>query len=303
MKKKIALVVALVILLLSSAFVLYISLGQETVIPENNTVLNTQGDGEETIPGNSDNLDQADDVIDEDNSDIILGITVDQVEIIADENALFVSGIANTYEATVNFKLYGDDGILVVEDFTTANMPDMGIAGPFEKVIAFAMPNPNVVTGYLEVFEYSARDGSQVNMVTVPVSFPYNDFMTLNVFFSHSAPAGIPGECLYVQSVERILPASLAVAKHTIWAMLQGPKAAETAEGFFTGIPSGTTLNSIYIEDRIAYVDFSIELNSTAGSCGIAGVTSMIRENLLQFSTIDDVVISVEGQTEDILQP
>lgn len=298
MKKKIALVVALLILLSTSAFVLYVSLGQETVIPEDNTIVNIQKDGgNEVIPGNSDNLDQ------DDSEDIVLGITVDQSEIIADENALFVSGIANTYEATVNFKLYDDNGVLVVEDFTTADMPDMGIAGPFRKVIAFAMPTPNVITGYLEVFEYSARDGSQINKVTVPVSFPYNDFMTLSVFFSHSAPAGIPGECLYVQSVERILPASLAVAKHTIWAMLQGPKGSESSEGFFSGIPSGTTLNSIYIENRIAYVDFSSELNMTAGSCGIAGVTAMIRENLLQFSTIDDVVISVEGQTEDILQP
>jgi len=314
MNKKIILVVALVVLLLASFYLLYISMGDSTVVPADNNVLNEISseqnsnldenlnlDDNENL--NTDTSEDEDGNLEEENNDIVLGITVDQDEIIADENALLVSGIANTYEATVNFKLYDANGTLVVEDFTTANMPDMGIAGPFKKVIAFAMPTPDVTSGYLEVFEYSVRDGSQVNKVTVPVSFPYNDFMTLDVYFSHSAPAGSPGECSYVQPIERVMPASPAVAKNVLWAMLKGPNALEHSEGFFTNIPSGTTLNSISIENGVAYADFSSELNMTSGSCGIAGVISMIRKNLLQFPTVDDVVISIEGETENILQP
>lgn len=303
--KKVLLALAAIILIASGVFLLYYNwqdksdLGNPPVItiPSNNdsTALD-----DEFIPGNEDNMDQADD---EEFKFDESGVWVDQEEIVADENALFVSGQANTFEATVNFKLYGEDGILIQEDFTQADMPDMGQIGPFEKVIYFAAPPANIVHGYLEVFEYSAMDGSQINKVTVPVYFAYNDTTELTVYFSHSAPAGIPDECIYLQTVERSTIGTLAVAKATLQAMLLGPRADESAQGFFSGIPSGTKLNSISIVDGIAYADFSSELNSTAGSCGVAGVTAMIRANLLQFDTVDDVVISVDGETEEILQP
>lgn len=260
-----------------------------------------------TIPDNSDNGDE-NTVIDEEEQqeeevNNEAGIIVDQEEITAAENALYVSGEANVFEGTVNFRLYGEDDNLIVEDLTTANMPDVGEFGPFEKQINFNAPPQDIVYGYLEVFAYSAKDGSIIDKVTVPVYFQANDTMVLDVYFSHSAPAGMPGECSYVQTVERHMQATSGVARAVIENMLQGPTNQEEAEGFFSGIPEGTELNSISIEDGIAYVDFSSELNMTAGSCGVAGVISMIESNLLQFDTVDDVVISVEGETEAILQP
>jgi len=39
------------------------------------------------------------------------------------------------------------------------------------------------------------------------------------------------------------------------------------------------------------------------GSCRVSAIRSQITQNLLQFPTIKNVIISVNGRTEDILQP
>ena len=313
--KNLFLALAGLVLIGSGIFMLYFNwqdnsdLGKPVVI--NIPVVDNSADeiivDENDVSENADNLDQLDWPEISDPLDISAfdepGIWLDQEIIVADENALYVSGQANTFEGNVGFSLYGDDGVLIQEDFTTADRPGAGKIGDFEKVMSFAAPLPHIVNGYLEVYAEDPMLGAKENLVVVPVYFAYNDTTELTVYFSHSAPAGMPGECMYLQTVSRFVMGTLAPAKATMQSMLLGPKTAEEANGFFSGIPSGTKLNSIYIENRIVYVDFSIELNSTAGSCGIAGVTAMIRENLLQFATIDDVVISVEGQTEDILQP
>lgn len=304
--KNLLLGLAAIILIASGAFLLYYNWQDNSEIgdpaqinvPAIGQPDNGASEEEEVIPGNSDNMDQADE-FDFDEP----GIWVDQENIVADENALHVSGEANVFENTVLFALYGEDNVLIETSSDFAQSPDVGQIGGFSKTLYFAAPPANIVHGYLEVYSESPQDGSQMYKVTVPVYFAYNDTTELTVYFSHSAPAGSPGECTYLQTVSRETIGTLAVAKATLQAMLLGPNAAEEAEGFFSGIPSGTTLNSVYIQDGVAYADFSSELNSTAGSCGVAGVTAMIRENLLQFDTINDVVISVEGQTEDILQP
>lgn len=75
-------------------------------------------------------------------------------------------GRARVFEATVSLRLLGADGEVLVDAFTTADAgaPEFG---------AFAAEIPYSVAedqpGCLWVFESSAKDGSPVNVVQVPV--------------------------------------------------------------------------------------------------------------------------------------
>ncbi len=71
---------------------------------------------------------------------------------------------------------------------------------------------------------------------------------------------------------------------------------------YFTAIAEGTTLNSFVIDGGVAYADFSEELDAS-GSATVTMIRDQIESTLLQFDTINDVEISIEGETEEILQP
>lgn len=79
-----------------------------------------------------------------------------------------VKGNARTFESTVNIRLIDSSGNVIVETVTMANAPDAGQFGPFEKVLNFKTTD---TSGILEVFQYSAKDGSEIDKVEIPVTF------------------------------------------------------------------------------------------------------------------------------------
>ncbi len=105
-----------------------------------------------------------------------------------------------------------------------------------------------------------------------------------------------------ITMVERTVPHTLEVAREALLELLNGPNLEEKEEGLGTSL-EGVTLNSVVIEDKIAYADFCEELNLLSGSATVTMARDQIEQTLLQFETIDDVVISVNGETEDVLQP
>lgn len=79
-----------------------------------------------------------------------------------------VEGNARTFESNVRIRLTTDDGTVLIDTNTTANAPDVGQFGPFEKTLVFST---DAKTGTLEVFQNSAKDGSEIDKVTIPVVF------------------------------------------------------------------------------------------------------------------------------------
>jgi spore germination protein GerM len=77
-----------------------------------------------------------------------------------------VQGTANVFEATVSIRLLDDDGNILFEGFTTATC-GTGCRGDYSKRIRFDIDHQQ--PGTIEVFEVSAKDGSETNKVTVPV--------------------------------------------------------------------------------------------------------------------------------------
>ena len=86
--------------------------------------------------------------------------------------------------------------------------------------------------------------------------------------------------------------------------LLKGSIGNEKENGYFSSISEGTKIQQIIIEDGIATVDFNDKFSDgVTGSCKIQAIRSQITETLKQFPEIKEVVISVDGESNEILQP
>jgi germination protein M len=79
---------------------------------------------------------------------------------------LHVTGNANTFEATFNYRLEDADGTSLAKNFVTASSGS-GTRGTFDFTIPFSVATPQ--DGALRVFELSAEDGSVVHERVVPL--------------------------------------------------------------------------------------------------------------------------------------
>lgn len=82
---------------------------------------------------------------------------------------LTISGTARTFESGVNYRLKDINGGVVKEGYTTASSPEVGQFGPYTATLVFTPPATQL--GTLEVFQYSAQDGTPIDMVIIPVIF------------------------------------------------------------------------------------------------------------------------------------
>lgn len=129
--------------------------------------------------------------------------------------------------------------------------------------------------------------------------------MIIKVFFNN--PKTDPNwnfECSNVFAVERTISKTDSVAIAAINELLKGPTAAEIAKGYMTNLNSGIKVQKLTIVNSVAKIDFNEQLQfQVGGSCKISAIYAQIKQTLKQFPSVKDVIISINGQTEDILQP
>jgi hypothetical protein len=79
---------------------------------------------------------------------------------------LRITGTANTFEAVFRVNVTDGEGLIVYDEPAMASS-GTGTRGTFDVTATFEVPRPGV--GAVIVFEESARDGSQINVVEVPI--------------------------------------------------------------------------------------------------------------------------------------
>lgn len=140
--------------------------------------------------------------------------------------------------------------------------------------------------------------------IRVPVIIKETKKTAVKVFFGNSKIDPNVEECNKVYPVTRMITPTEAVARASLEELLKGITDEEKSQGFFTTINPGVTIKSLNIENGIADVDFDEKLGEgVGGSCKVAAIRAQISETLKQFDTVKEVVISINGRTEDILQP
>jgi hypothetical protein len=124
----------------------------------------------------------------------------------------------------------------------------------------------------------------------------------IQLFFNNEKDLDLM-DCRIVRSVTREIPKTTAVARAALTELLSGPTAAEKKDGYSSEVPSNTKIQRLEVKDGVAKVDFSKELEAGGGSCHMEAIRSQITETLKQFPTVKSVIISIDGRTENILQP
>jgi hypothetical protein len=215
---------------------------------------------------------------------------------------VIISGEARVFENTFSYRIKDAQGKILMENQAMANAPDAGQYGQFE--ISINYPQPGTANGTIEVFEYSAKDGSEINKVTIPIVFKQVESITVTVYFSNDKKDPEALDCANVYSVDRRISKTQAIAQAALTELLNGPYPAERQEGYLTNINQGVKIQSLTIENEIAKVDFNKTLDqAVGGSCRVAAIRAQITKTLEQFSTVKQIIISIDGRTEDILQP
>lgn len=174
---------------------------------------------------------------------------------------------------------------------------------PFETKLEFETPTTK--TGFVVLM---ADDPSGLNQnveyIKIPVVFGAYAAETseVKVFFSNS---NLDPEvtCVKVFPVARKIAKTEAIGRAALEALMKGPNQGEVVDGYQTNLNSGIKINSLKIQNGLAEADFSEELETTGGSCRVSAIRAQITETLKQFPTVKEVKISINGRSEDILQP
>ncbi len=228
-----------------------------------------------------------------------------------------VAGHARVFEGTVRFEVIDAKGAVVGSGFATATAgaPEVGY---YSAALSFSVPARDEA-GLIRVFGDDPRDGKRVGLVEIPVILggtapaatatraatasptPSTAGRTLDlkVYFSKSTANDIQ-----FVSVTRTIPHTYQMGRAALAELLKGPTEAEKRSGLETSIPAGVKINSLRIENGTAYADFDQRLQEqVGGSVRTMAIRRQITLTLQQFSTVQNVIISIDGRTEDILQP
>lgn len=81
---------------------------------------------------------------------------------------LTVKGQARVFENQFSYRVKDETGEVLDKGSVTANSPDMGQFGPFEiNIKSIALPKSHKLT--IELFSNSAKDGTEQDLVVIPV--------------------------------------------------------------------------------------------------------------------------------------
>ncbi len=211
------------------------------------------------------------------------------------------------FEANLPIELLDADGNVIAQKGAQAEGEWMTADFvPFSVELAFDAPKTE--TGMLRIKKDNPSGLPEHDVsFDVPVRFSNASrekmTMEVKVFFGSSVedPKGL--ECNASYPLVRSIPRTQSVARAAIRELLAGPTPEEKQKGYFTSLPDGVKLEGISIVDGVTRAEFSEELDRTGGSCRVGSIRSQITETIKQFPTVKDVIISVGGRTEDVLQP
>jgi immunoglobulin-like protein involved in spore germination/sporulation and spore germination protein len=216
------------------------------------------------------------------------------------ENPIRVTGKARVFEATYAFRLRDANEKILFEGNGMTTGPSVPEYGNFDFKVA--VPAGSTKDLFIEVFEFSAKDGSVTNLDRVPVTLATTETSSVKVFFSNNKldPAI---SCTKVFPIVRPIIKTKEVGFVSLFELLRGVLPGESSD-YYTSIPKGTQINSLVLRDGTAYADFNYALEyNGGGSCHVQAVRAQIEQTLLQFPTIKKVVITVNGRGGDVLQP
>jgi spore germination protein GerM len=154
----------------------------------------------------------------------------------------------------------------------------------------------------------SPKDGSILDSKETILSYkvPYR---LVKVFYSNTKLNPEMIDCAKVFPVERRLDSKFFASEtdyivETLKLFLKGPTEKEKGEGYGMTAPSNLTINFVKVFNKEIQVDFGKELfEASGGSCRVLAIRAEITETVQQFFPGYQVIISANGNSEEVLQP
>jgi hypothetical protein len=223
-------------------------------------------------------------------------------------NPVSVSGNSNFFETNTRIRIKDETGKILADTSTNAN-------GWMDKLYPFSADvfydAPSSPRGFVEVFESSAKDGSEQNKIAVPVIFGdyrlnpqkskiglyyYNKTkdQELDLAVGCSKDAVLP--------VEREVERTKTPIQGAIDLLLQGNITAEEKQaGFSTEFPlEGFSLKGANLKNGFLTLEFEDKENkTTGGSCRVNLLWAQIEKTAKQFPGVE----SVSFQPDNLFQP
>lgn len=192
-------------------------------------------------------------------------------------------------------KLFDSSNKELALGILTATEDWMKVLVNFETTLWFDYPGDGI--GKLVFYnENPSGEADKDKTFTLPVTLSKSssEKMEVKVYFNQSGLDSV--DCSVVGFVIREIPKTTAPARAALEELLKGPTAQEKNALWGTAINEGVKVKSLTIENGLAMVDFSKELNTgVAGSCRVMAILSQITETLKQFPTVKEVTISIDG--------
>lgn len=174
---------------------------------------------------------------------------------------------------------------------------------PFEVKLDTYIDEEQVVILRFEKSNPSGLD-KNADRIDFPIVIkPSPQTTSVKVYFPNKGMGDI-NDCSLVYPVDRDIPYTKETGRASLSELIEGPTEIEKEKGYFTNINSDVQIQSITIQNGVAKVDFNQKLqDGIGGSCMVTSIRAQIEKTLLQFPTVQTVIISIDGQTQDILQP
>lgn len=108
------------------------------------------------------------------------------------------------------------------------------------------------------------------------------------------------GGCTSTVRVERSVQKTPRIATAALLELINGPIFDEEHNGLFSLIPTSAWLNSLTIEEGVATVDISDDIEKNGNACRMEGIVAQIRQTLLQFPSVKKVRLLADGREEAV---
>jgi hypothetical protein len=208
------------------------------------------------------------------------------------------------FEASFPVKLIDDKGQIIAQGPATAQSDWMTTdMVPFKAELKFSGVTSTL--GML-IFANDNPSGLPENekQLGVPVRFNNIEKITLQAFFGNSDLNHGSQDCTAVFPVARLADKTKSTAASALRELLAGPTEAEKIQGYVTSINPDVKVNFLTIANGTAQVDFDQQMDyQMGGSCRVSAIRAQIEQTLKQFSSVKNVIISVNGNVDEALQP
>jgi hypothetical protein len=131
-----------------------------------------------------------------------------------------------------------------------------------------------------------------------------DQILKFKVFFGSSNIDPGALECGTTYGVSRQADFSGSKYGIALKSLLDGPSALEKEQGYFSSLNPETQMPKIEMADGVVTLNFGPDLDQgIGGSCMVSAIRSQIVNTIKQFPEVKEVVIAIDGNSEEALQP